>query len=210
LITKRLKKLRNFIIEKCENSSKKDFKLCVDTGPVLEKLIAMSAGMGFIGKNSLLITPEFGSWIFLSEIFTTIKLETDEERKELGECGTCEKCMTTCPTKALIKPCTLDPGKCISYLSIEHKDKISSDLYKKFNGWIYGCDICQEVCPHNKGKSKLTNEKTFTEHISGPYITREKLQKMTEEEFEKTFAGSPLKRAGLSKLKSLDKHIKVP
>lgn len=196
VIEKKLKKIRQFIIEKSEkNLSKTDFKLYVDAGPVLERAYAAKAGLGFIGKNTTLITKEYGSWVFLSEIITTLELEPDAEKEVTGDCGSCTKCIDACPTKALISPYELDARKCISYQTIENKGEIPPKIKEKMGDRVFGCDICQEVCPHNC-RAKKTDIDEFLDHRAGPYLTKE-AGSLTEKEFNEKYKGSPLKRAGL-------------
>ncbi|MFC1810149.1 tRNA epoxyqueuosine(34) reductase QueG [Patescibacteria group bacterium] len=195
---KKLKKIRQFIIEKSQaTATKQDFKLYSDAGPVLERGFAVKAGLGFIGKNTTLINKDFGSWIFLAEIITTLKFGPFKVLRDFhGECGSCEKCINACPTKALNKPYELDARKCISYQTIENKGELTVDIKDR----AFGCDICQEVCPHNC-RAKQTEIPEFTNHIAGPSLNPQEIASMTEEEFKRRFAGSPLKRAGLKGLK---------
>jgi len=197
VIEKKLKKLRQFIIEKT-GASKQDFKLYSDAGPLLERAYAVEAGFGFIGKNTTLINKDFGSWVFLAEIITTLDIERTFLRKELssGECGSCDKCIKACPTGALTKPYELDARKCISYQTIENKGEINVDIKDR----VFGCDICQEVCPHNC-RAKPTKIPEFKSHIAGPNLDPNEINNMTEEEFQQKFQGSPIKRAGLKNLK---------
>ena len=124
-------------------------KICVDTSPVFEKAFAANAGLGFIGKNTLLIHPEFGSNIVLGEIITNIGLATSNKQQATNKCGNCTKCMDACPTKAIVKPYVLDARKCISYLSIEHKGEIPKEFQKYVSENTYGCDVCANACPYN-------------------------------------------------------------
>src|SRR5213079_718143 len=119
----------------------------VDTAPIMEKELAARAGVGWIGKNTCLINPSIGSWLLLGEIITTLALPTDEPA--VDRCGTCRRCIDACPTAAITAPYQLDPRKCISYLTIEHRGDIAQDLKQKIDHWLYGCDICQDVCPWN-------------------------------------------------------------
>lgn len=202
VIEKKLKKLRRFIIEKTD-ATKKDFKLYSDAGPFLERAFAAKAGLGFIGKNTTLITPEFGSWVFLAEIITTLELESDPLlQKFTGGCGSCTRCIDACPTKALTKPYTLDARKCISYQTIENKGELTVNIKDR----AFGCDICQEVCPHNC-RAKITKLPEFSNHIAGPGLDPNEINKMSQQEFDKKFAGSPLKRAGLNNLKRNIKNM---
>lgn len=198
VIDKKLKKLRRFIIENCENPlNKSDFKLYTDAGPFLERAYAAEAGLGFIGKNTTLITPEYGSWVFLAEIITTLKLQHDKPvEKFLGSCGSCTKCIDACPTGAIVNPYEIDARKCISYQTIENKEEIPQEIHKKMKNRIFGCDICQEVCPHNC-RAKKTDVQEFRDFKAGPFINPEKMIHMKEEEFNKKYENSPVKRAGL-------------
>jgi epoxyqueuosine reductase len=162
----------------------------------LERGFAAKAGLGFIGKNTTLITQKFGSWVFLSEIITTLELPYDKPKKQFASCGTCTKCIDACPTKALIKPYVLDARKCISYLTIESKKEIQPELKEKLGDKIFGCDICQEVCPHNC-KAKQTDIEEFLSHRAGPYLNLNEIKNMTKDEFNEKYKGSPIKRAGL-------------
>lgn len=197
VIEKKLKKLRQFIIEKHPSLTKQDFKLYSDAGPFLERAFAAKAGLGFIGKNTTLITPEFGSWVFLAELITTLELTPDLPLKKfIGDCGDCDKCIKACPTGALKKPYELDARKCISYQTIENKGPLTVGIKDR----AFGCDICQEVCPHNC-RAKKTKIPEFLNHIAGPKLNLDQIKNLTQEEFDKKFAGSPLKRAGLKGLK---------
>ncbi len=196
VIDKKLKKLRRFIMEKT-GASKRDFKLYSDAGPFLERAFAAKAGLGFIGKNTTLITRKFGSWVFLAEIITTIKIKPDPPAKNfMGSCGTCTKCIDACPTKALKNPYRLDARKCISYQTIEKKGPLTGDIKDR----AFGCDICQEVCPHNC-RAKTTQIPEFLNHIAGSKLNPDEIQNMSPEKFDQKFAGSPIKRAGLKGLK---------
>lgn len=198
VIEKKLKKIRKFIIENSKKEiSKKDFKLYCDAGPVLERAYAARAGLGFVGKNTTLITKEYGSWVFLAEIITTLELDYDKPQPVSQSCGECTKCIDACPAKALKEPYVIDANKCISYQTIEKKGKAEGNL----SGYIFGCDICQEVCPHNS-RAKKTDVKEFVDHRAGPNLDINEIQKMTESEFAEKYKGSPIKRAGLKKLKS--------
>lgn len=135
-----------------EHFKARSYKFAVDYGPLMERSFAIKAQLGFIGKNTTLITKEFGSWVLLGEIITTLPLPPSPLQAQ-GRCGTCTKCLTACPTGALISEYQLDSRLCISYLTIENKGPIPIELRKKVGTWLFGCDICQDVCPHN-AKSK--------------------------------------------------------
>jgi len=167
----------------------------VDTGPVLEREFAMRAGLGWIGKNTSLINREHGSYFFLSEILLGLTLVSDAPITE-NFCGECTRCLDNCPTGALSEPYTLDANRCISYLTIEHGAEIPRNLRSRMGDWIFGCDICQIVCPWNKpGKQSLS--------ILDALVPREELLEINlidelgldQAEFSTKFKGSPIKRA---------------
>src|SRR6476646_10947275 len=124
-----------------------DARAYVDTGPIQERVYAQYAGIGWIGKNTCVINPRLGSWIFLAEIICSLDLDCD--RPALDQCGTCTLCIEACPTKAIVSPGVLDSTRCISYLPIEHRGDIPSEFHDAIGTHVYGCDICQEVCPWN-------------------------------------------------------------
>jgi epoxyqueuosine reductase len=189
IMTERMEELLSFIkLEAPEING----KIYVDTGPMMDKVWAVRSGIGWMGKHSNVITRKYCSWIFLGEILLDIELDYDKPISDL--CGTCTACIDACPTKAIIKPYVLDSSRCISYLTIEHRDILPKDLLCEFHNWVYGCDICQDVCPWNRFKSK-TKEAAFyprKENIS-PKLTE--LADMNQEEFSRRFYHSPIKRA---------------
>ncbi|RLD02310.1 MAG: tRNA epoxyqueuosine(34) reductase QueG [Chloroflexi bacterium] len=166
-----------------------------DTGPVLEKELAMRAGLGWIGKNTILINKEYGSYFFLAEILLGIELIIDPPVTE-NYCGDCTRCLVTCPTGALREPYTLDANRCISYLTIEHRGEIPEGLRSRIGDWIFGCDICQLICPWNKPGQEASN-------ILEEFRPREEILEvdlieelgLCQEEFSTRFKGSPVKRA---------------
>ena len=175
--------------------------VCVDTSPIMEKVWAQRAGIGWQGKHTNLITRDYGSWLFLGELLLDVELEYDDEFKD-DLCGSCTACIDACPTHALGEY-EIYADKCISYLTIEHRGQFES--HTELHNWIYGCDICQEVCPWNQKFSKITNEKKF-------YPKKEILswqdrdwEKISESEFRKLFKGSAVKR---TKHKGLVRNIK--
>jgi len=177
------------------------FKAMVDYGPVLEKALAERAGLGFIGKNTLLIHPEIGSWIFLAELITNLELEPDEP--QLNQCGSCNACLAACPTGALLEPFVLDARRCISYLTIELKGDIPEPLRPQMEDWVFGCDICQEVCPYN-AQPQPTNHVSFkaSEGV-GPWLDLSATLAIREDQdFNAKFSETPLlrpKRRGLQR-----------
>jgi epoxyqueuosine reductase len=166
-------------------------KVYVDTGPIMDKAWASRAGLGWQGKHTNLITKEFGSWVFLGEILLDIELEYDEPMADA--CGTCTACIDACPTQAIVEPYVLDSTKCISYLTIEHRGEISKQLSEHFEGWIYGCDICQDVCPWNRFQ-KQTREEVFLPRELNKAPDLSDAANLTQEEFTVRYKKSPIKR----------------
>jgi epoxyqueuosine reductase len=173
-------------------------KLYVDTGPVMDKAWAARAGLGWLGKHTNVITKEYGSWVFLGEIILDIELEYDQPIADF--CGSCTACIDACPTQAISEPYVLDSNKCISYLTIEHRGEIPDALKPKFDNWIYGCDICQDVCPWNKFQQP-TNEQAFTARPFNVAPTLDQLEQLTEKEFLERTKRSPIRRAKYSGFK---------
>ncbi len=170
----------------------------VDTGPVMDKAWADKAGIGWMGKHSNIINREFGSWIFIANIITNSVFEYTEQIPDF--CGSCTACIDACPTDAIVSDYVVDSNKCISYLTIENKDEIPEKLIGKFDGWLFGCDICQDVCPWNKKFSTPTHIKDFL-HPEITEMNLEEVLKMNETEFTKRFKLSPVKRTKLIGLK---------
>ena len=166
-------------------------KYYVDTGPVLEKVYSKYSGIGWIGKNTCLINQGAGSWLFLGEIITDMELEYDSEAPD--RCGTCTRCIDACPTDAIVRPYVLDATKCISYLTIELKETIPKELREGMENNIYGCDICQDVCPWNK-EADVTGNREFQprDGLFSPQLS--KIAGLSPGEFSKLFKGSPIKR----------------
>ncbi|HEY5648230.1 MAG TPA: tRNA epoxyqueuosine(34) reductase QueG [Nitrospiria bacterium] len=173
----------------------------VDYGPVLEKAFARQSGLGFIGKNTLLITGDFGSWVFLSVILTTLELEAGTPMT--SQCGACTACLDACPTGALTAPYQLDARRCISYLTIEKKDDFSSEDRERLNGWVFGCDICQEVCPFNERAEPARRPEFRPALGTGPALNlNETIGIKTDDAFRNRFQDTPLlrpKRKGLQR-----------
>lgn len=169
-------------------------KVYVDTGAVLERSHAQQAGMGFIGKNTMLIHPKRGSYFFLGEIISTIEFDNYDEAHKATMCGTCTRCINACPTDAFPKPYVLDARRCISYHTIENKGWIDRDLRANFGNWVYGCDICQDVCPFQRF-SLPSQEQAFypaNQDTTAPYLTD--LLSLTDERFKEKYGDSPIYR----------------
>ncbi|RPI05599.1 MAG: tRNA epoxyqueuosine(34) reductase QueG [Ignavibacteriae bacterium] len=184
----RLELLSEFLMSEIPGAATKYY---VDTGPVMDKAWAVRAGIGWLGKHSNVITRKFGSWVFLGEILIDVELEYDNPALDL--CGSCTACLDACPTQAIVQPYVVDSNKCISYLTIEHRGDLPKERVTKFENWIYGCDICQDVCPWNRFQ-KETDEPAFhpREENRAPELTE--LAGMSQEEFSRRFKNSPIKR----------------
>lgn len=180
-------------------------RVFVDSAPVMERDWAKRSGQGWIGKNTLLINPKKGSYFFLAEIILDVELEYDHPMRD--HCGTCTRCIEACPTEA-ISPTgyVLDGSKCISYLTIELKENIPESFNDKFQDWIFGCDICQEVCPWNRF-AQPHSEEAFMGNAEVHQMKRSEWMELTEEIFHRHFEKSPLKRAGYQKLSDTVKFI---
>ena len=167
-------------------------RICVDSAPILEKSFAFSSGMGFIGKNNMLIIPGHGSYFYLAEILTTAQLEFLFPEPMENQCGACTVCIDSCPTGALEKPFYLDASVCLSYVTIEQKGKTKADMGRKMGDCFFGCDRCQEICPFNEGEASM--------QIHLP--AADQFLKMNDKEFVEGFGRTAFARAGLEKLKS--------
>lgn len=168
------------------------FRICVDSAPIMEKVWAQKSGLGWIGKNGCLIAPNRGSYFFLAELLVDIELPCDEP--ETDHCGTCRICLDKCPTGAIVEPYVVDARKCISYLTIESKGDIPSKFKGAYRGWIFGCDICQDVCPHNRF-ARTDDDAGFIPREDILSMCRDGWRSLTKEAFDDIFAGMPLKRA---------------
>jgi epoxyqueuosine reductase len=170
----------------------------VDTGPIVERVIAKYAGIGWIGKNTCIINQKLGSWLFLGVILSSLELEAG--LPALDRCGTCARCIEACPTDALIAPYQLDSNKCISYLTIEKRGAIAEELRDGMGRHIFGCDICQDVCPWNR-KAPATDAEDFQPRPELVNPALDWLAEMSAQEFRSTFRNSPLRRAKRSGLR---------
>ena len=189
LVESRLNGLLDFIKSRRPDVAARVY---VDTGPVMEKAWAQRAGVGWLGKHTNIITEDYGSWVFLGEIILDLELEYD--LPAVDRCGSCTLCIEACPTQAIVEPYVVDSNLCISYLTIEHRGPVPSDLGNKFEGWIYGCDICQDVCPWNTKFSKPAGLKEFYPRESNLAPDLKEISALTQEEFSARFRKSPMKR----------------
>ncbi len=164
----------------------------IDSAPVLEKFWAARAGLGWIGKNSLILHPDLGSWFFLGVILTTAELAPDSPMPD--RCGSCRACMDACPTGAIVEPRMVDSRRCISYHTIENRSEIPGLVAGNMRDWVFGCDICQEACPWNHRVSD-TDESDFAPRPGHAHPDLERLTRMDAEGFQEAFAGSPIMRA---------------
>jgi epoxyqueuosine reductase len=195
-IKKQLRKLTDFIGSVAGTGFR--FRICVDSAPVAERTFAARAGLGFIGKNRMLINPELGPQIFLAEIVTSLKLPTDEPIKT--NCSNCNKCLNACPTGALMPDGHFDANKCISYLTIEHKDEFPPDLAPKIGARLFGCDECVLACPH-QANAPVCKNRQFRFFDDRAKFNLSEILNMSEDDFETRFADSAFLRLGLDRLK---------
>jgi epoxyqueuosine reductase len=185
VMTPRLEVLAAHLTEACGAVSKG----YVDTGPVLERDLAARAGLGWVGKNTMLLHPDLGSWFLIGVLLTSAALDFDEPLPD--RCGSCRACLDACPTGAFAAPYVLDARRCISYLTIEHRGAIDPALESELGAWEFGCDICQDVCPWNR-KAPVTDEGAFLP--SAPYPGAERIGAMSDEAIRARFAGTALLR----------------
>ncbi|MGF1490233.1 MAG: tRNA epoxyqueuosine(34) reductase QueG [Prochloraceae cyanobacterium] len=190
VMAKKLKSLSNWL-----RSQKNEIitRYYADTGPIQDKVWAQRAGIGWIAKNSNLITREFGSWVFLGEILTNLDLTPDLPHTE--HCGTCTRCIDACPTKAITKPFVVDANRCIAYHTIENRaEKLPETICKNLNNWVAGCDICQDVCPWNQRFAQETNIKDFQPYSENIKPLLSELAVISSEKWDRQFTASALRR----------------
>ena len=174
-------------------------KVCVDIQPVMDKAWAVRAGLGWLGKHTNVITPEFGSWVFIGELLLNLELIDDEDRID-DHCGTCTLCIDACPTQAITEPYVVDSTKCISYGTIELRSpELPNLIEENLSGWLYGCDICQDVCPWNRFE-QTTDEVRFAPREGNINASLDEVLELTPETYAERFRGSAMKRAKLSGL----------
>jgi len=180
-----------------------DARAYVDTGPVQERVYAQHAGIGWIGKNTCVINPQLGSWIFLGEILCSLPLDPDVPSYD--QCGTCTLCLEACPTRAIVAPGQLDSTRCISYLTIEHRGELPEPMVNAIGSHVYGCDICQEVCPWNQ-VAPTSSDPAWQPRPSWDAPALETLDAMSDEEMCGALAGSAMRRA---KAEGLRRNIRA-
>ena len=194
-------KLKELLFSIQENIGAVDGRAFVDSAPILDKAWAAKSGLGWIGKNSNLLTQQVGSFYFIAELIIDLELEYDYAITD--HCGTCTACIDSCPTEAIVAPYIVDGSKCISYFTIELKENIPPEMKGKLDDWAFGCDICQDVCPWNKF-SKPHNEPLFNPNPELLSMSKKDWEEITEETFKVVFKNSPLKR---TKFEGLKKNI---
>ncbi len=193
VVKSRIKALGRWIVERygCEA------KVFVDTAPVMEKPLAMRAGLGWVGKHTNLVSRRYGSWLFLGEVFTSLDLPADDPSPD--HCGSCERCMAACPTDALAEPYRIEPRRCLSYLTIEHGGTIDPALEERFGNRVYGCDDCLAACPWNRFATETSHDdlRMVPDRVSPPLI---ELAKLNDGAFRTRYASSAIKRSGRDRL----------
>lgn len=192
VIKDKLKSLLHFIQDEIGEVHGRAF---VDSAPVLDKAWAAKSGLGWIGKHSNLITQQVGSFYFIAELIIDLDLEYDSITTD--HCGSCTRCIDACPTQAITEPYVVDGSKCISYFTIELKENIPAEFKGKFDDWMFGCDVCQDVCPWNRF-SKAHNEPLFNPHPELLSMTKKDWEEITEDVFKKIFKDSAVKRTKFS------------
>ncbi len=195
VIKEKLKQLQEFITEHIGEVQGRAF---VDSAPVLDKAWAAKSGLGWIGKNSNLLTQKVGSYYFIAELI--VDLELDYDVPVTDHCGSCTACIDACPTQAIVDPYVVDGSKCISYFTIELKEEIPSSYKGQFDNWMFGCDVCQDVCPWNRF-SRPHNEPLFNPKPEILEMTKRDWEEITQEVFSKVFQKSAVKRTKFSGLK---------
>jgi len=195
VIKDKLRQLLEFIKEKIGDVDGRAF---VDSAPVMDKAWAKKSGLGWVGKNSNLINKQGGSFFFIAELIVDLELEYDGPVKDY--CGTCTRCIDACPTDAIVHPHVVDGSKCISYFTIELKENIPDSVKGKFDNWMFGCDVCQDVCPWNRF-SKPHQEPYFSPNGEILQLTKKDWEEITEDTFRRVFKNSAVKRTKYSGLK---------
>jgi len=195
-------KLNQLMADLREFAGEHQSRALTDSAPVLERAWAEKAGLGWIGKNTCLIHPKMGSFVFIGEIITDLELEYDNHQIN-DLCGGCTRCIDACPTGAIVAPRVLDSARCISYFTIEYRGELPEEKKTNFQDWIFGCDICQDVCPWNR-KAVPHSENSFKPSSGLLEMDKEKWEQLTEEQFRVFFKESALSR---TKFKGLKRNI---
>ena len=196
ILKQKLRELLEWIVSEVPSAMG---KICVDTAPVMDKAWAVRSGLGWIGKHTNLITRDHGSWVFLGEILLNLELDSDEPMED--HCGSCTACIDACPTGAIPQPYVVDSNACISYATIElRSDELPAHISANLNGWIYGCDICQDVCPWNRFEQP-TDEARFEPRFAETSLDLDVVESLTPETYAERFQKSAMKRTKLSGLK---------
>jgi len=190
-------KLKEFIFEIKQQIGEIDGRVFVDSAPVLDKHWAKRAGLGWLGKHSNLINKQMGSFFFIAELIIDLELEPDGPIKDY--CGTCTKCIDACPTEAIVQPYVVDGSRCISYLTIELKEELPNEFANKMDNWMFGCDVCQDVCPWNRF-AKPNNEPQFKPNEKLLEMTNSEWKELSKEVFSEVFKKSAVKRTKFSGL----------
>jgi len=193
------KKLKVLLSEFQKEIGEVHGRVFVDSAPILEKAWATRSGSGWLGKHTNIVHPATGSFFFLTEMLLDVELTEDKPMHD--HCGTCTRCIDACPTQAITAPYQLDASRCISYLTIELKSAIPNDFQNQMDNWIFGCDVCQDVCPWNKKFSVVTSENSFRPNDALAGMKKNDWIELTKEVFDKLFEGSAVKRTGFEGLK---------
>jgi len=190
VLQKRLKALATWLSQQGNDTQTRYY---ADTGPVQDKVWAERAGIGWIAKNGNLITRDYGSWVFLGEVLTNLELVPD--RPHTAHCGTCTRCISACPTAAIVQPGVVDANRCIAYHTIENRaDSLPQEIASKLRGWVAGCDICQDVCPWNQRFARPTDIADFAPRPENIAPLLSELATLSDADHEQRFTGSALKR----------------
>jgi epoxyqueuosine reductase len=196
VVSGKLRSLLSWIQEQDPNAAG---KVCVDIQPMMDKAWAVRAGLGWLGKHTNVITQEYGSWVFIGELLLNIELDYDDEQVE-DHCGTCTLCIDACPTDAITEPYVVDSNKCISYATIELRaPELPPAIHENLSGWMYGCDICQDVCPWNRFET-ATDDPRFAPRAGNVNAELREIVELTHDAYVERFRGSAMKRAKLSGL----------
>lgn len=196
ILKEKLRELLDWIVSEIPNASG---KVCVDTAPVMDKAWAVRSGIGWLGKHSNVITQDYGSWVFLGEILLNLELDYDEPAAD--HCGSCRACIDACPTGAIVSEFVVDSNRCISYATIELRSEIlPEDIASNLSGWLYGCDICQDVCPWNRFEQP-TAESRFAPRHDETSLDLDAVESLTPDTYAERFRRSAMKRTKLAGLK---------